>query len=262
MPVEPSLAAASGTVAAPGASAGSTIVPVADTTPFTPGQTITIGTAPGSDTATIKDVGNGLLTLSAPLNLGHAPGQAIVVLGGTGGYQDVMLPEDLCQAPGMLHQLGMWSEPTVSSPSAPFLTGLSTKGELTSATSSSQFFGRTLVAWTPALRAEKYEVEWSKTDKPFVAVGNLLTNSTAAVLPNLAAGNWYYRIRGFDYNLPSGAQQMAWSDVEKLTVGLPTFTVVTTPKTTFQVVGSKSKPKSKSKSTAKKKTPPKTKSKK
>lgn len=240
MPVEPALSSATGSVAAPGASKGSTIVPVTDTSPFTTGQVVTIGTAPNSDTATITGVGNGLLNLSAPLQLGHAPGEGIVVLGGAGGYQDVMLPEDLCQEPGLRHEFGMWSEPTVSSPSAPFLTGVSTSGTLVSATRSTQFYGRTLVAWTPALRAEKYELEWSRTDKPFVAVGNLLTTSTAAVLPNLTAGNWYYRIRGFDYNLPAGAQQMAWSDVQTLSIGMPTFTVVTSPKNTFSIVGAKS----------------------
>ena len=48
----PSAASAS-TVAAPGASKGSTLVPVADVTKFSVGESITIGTAPLSDTATI-----------------------------------------------------------------------------------------------------------------------------------------------------------------------------------------------------------------
>ena len=28
------------------------------------------------------------------------------------------------------------------------------------------------------------------------------------------SGTWYYRVRGFDYNLPTGVQQMGWSDIQ------------------------------------------------
>jgi hypothetical protein len=225
MPVTPSLTTATGTVAAPGASKGSNVVPVADTSPFVVGQTITIGAAPNSDTAKITGVGGGLLTLNGALNLGHAPGEAIVVLGaGAGAYRDVMLPQDLCGS--LRHEVGMMSEPAVVSPQdEAFVTGLSSTGKLISAHSTDQFYGRPLVAWTPALRAEKYEIEWSASDSPFVAAGNMLTTATAAVLP-LTTGTWYYRVRGFDYNLPTGAQQMTWSTTEKLVVSKPTFKVV------------------------------------
>jgi hypothetical protein len=235
MPVAPALAASNGTVASPGGSKGSTIVPVNDTSRFVVNEIVTIGVAPNTDTATVVGVGNGLLTLSAPLNAGHLPGDPIVVLGGAGGYQDVMLPEDLCGQANMRHQLGVWSEPTVASPQAPFVSGLSTDGKLVAADEDTSFYGRPLVAWQPALRAEKYEVEWSKSDKPFVAVGNVLTTSTAAVLP-LTTGQWYYRIRGFSYNLPTGAQQMAWSDVQSLVIGQPSFKIDTSS-TKFKVVG-------------------------
>ena len=49
--------------------------------------------------------------------------------------------------------------------------------------------------------------------------------STATVLP-LTPGTWYYRVRGFDYNLPSGVQQMSWSDPEQLVVAKPKFKIV------------------------------------
>jgi hypothetical protein len=226
MPVAPTVGSANATVGSPGASKGSTIVPVSDSSQFAPKQTVTIGVAPNSDTATITGVGNGLLTLSAPLGFGHVAGEAIVVLGGAGGYRDLLLAEDLCTQPSLRHELGVWSEPTVSAPQAPFVTGLSATGKLISATrASSDFYGRPLVAWTPALRAQKYEIEWSATAKPFVAAGIIMTNSTAAVLP-LKSGDWYYRVRGFDYNLPTGAQQMAWSDVQQLTISKPMFKVV------------------------------------
>jgi hypothetical protein len=225
MPVGSAPGSAAATVAAPGASKGSPIVPVTDTGKFTTGETVTIGVAPNSDTAKITAAGNGLLTLDAPLNFGHVSGDPIAALAAGGQYQDVMLPQDLCGS-GLIHKFGLWSEPSIASPQAPYVTGLSSTGKLVSATpSTSQFYGRPLVAWTPALRAEKYEVEWSLSDKPFVAVGNILTNSTAAILP-LTTGNWYYRVRGFDYNLPTGAQQMSWSTPQELTISAPVFKLV------------------------------------
>jgi hypothetical protein len=231
MPVAPALGSAASTVAAPGASKASTIVPVSDSSLFAPAENITIGIAPNSDTATIKAVGNQFLTITAPLNFGHVPGDPIVVLGQSSSlYKDLLLPQDLCgqvlqDGTKMRQEFGLWSEPTVASPQAPFISGLSSTGKLVSAKSTSQFYGRPLVAWTPALGAEKYEIEWSSDDSPFVAVSNILTNSTAAVLP-LTSGTWYYRVRGFDYNLPAGAQQMAWSTVQKLVVSKPMFKVV------------------------------------
>jgi hypothetical protein len=48
------------------------------------------------------------------------------------------------------------------------------------------------------------------------------------VLP-LRPGTWWYRVRGFDYNLPTGAQQMGWSDPQKLVVSTPKFKVVAAP---------------------------------
>jgi hypothetical protein len=63
-----------------------------------------------------------------------------------------------------------------------------------------------------------------------------MTTATSAVLP-LAPGTWWYRVRGFDYNLPTGVQQMSWSDPEKLVVTKPTFKVVPTGSRKFKVVG-------------------------
>jgi hypothetical protein len=59
-------------------------------------------------------------------------------------------------------------------------------------------------------------------------------------------GTWYYRIRGYDYSLPTGVQQMTWSDPEQIVVAQPTFSVAAAPKTTFTIVG-KSKKKTKTK---------------
>jgi hypothetical protein len=226
MPVASAASAASATVAAPGASKGSTLLPVSDSSKFSDGQNITIGVAPNSDTVTVKAVGNQFLTVGAPLNFGHVPGDPIVTLGASASaYKDVMLPQDMCGLPNMVREFGLWSEPTITTPQAPFITGLASTGKLISAKTSSQFYGRPLVAWTPALGAQKYEIEWGSDDSPFVAVGNIMTSATAAVLP-LATGTWYYRVRGFDYNLPAGSQQMAWSDVQKLMISKPLFKLV------------------------------------
>jgi len=53
----------------------------------------------------------------------------------------------------------------------------------------------------------------------------MLTSSTSVVLP-VGPGTWYYRVRGFDYSLPTGAQQMSWSDPVKLVVAAPKFSIV------------------------------------
>jgi hypothetical protein len=76
-------------------------------------------------------------------------------------------------------------------------------------------------------------VQWSKTRYPFTPQPNpqnqnalgTLTLGTAAVLP-LKAGTWYYRVRGFNLNLPTGAQQMSWSDPAKIVVAKPKFKLI------------------------------------
>jgi hypothetical protein len=56
------------------------------------------------------------------------------------------------------------------------------------------------------------------------------------VLP-LAPGTWYYRVRGIDFNLPTGVQQMSWSEPEKLVVSPPRFRMASTaPKRKFRLV--------------------------
>jgi hypothetical protein len=48
---------------------------------------------------------------------------------------------------------------------------------------------------------------------------------TSTVLP-LGPGTWYYRVRGFNYTLPTGAQQMSWSDPARIVVAKPRFQLV------------------------------------
>jgi hypothetical protein len=157
-------------------------------------------------------------------------------------YRDLELPQDVCAA-GRVQRFGIESEPSLTAAQAPFATGLSSTGRLTSAVKTSAFYGQPLVAWTPALGAGIYQVQWSKKRYPFVAetdprtsTKGFLTSSTSSVLP-LTPGTWWYRVRGIDYNLPTGVQQMSWSTTQKLVVSAPKFKVVSTSpkKRTFKV---------------------------
>jgi hypothetical protein len=157
-------------------------------------------------------------------------------------YRDLELPQDVCEA-GRVQRFGVESEPSLTAGRSPYATGLSATGHLTSAAKTSAFYGQPLIAWTPALGAGIYQVQWSKTRYPFVvetdprtSTKGFLTSSTSAVLP-LTPGTWWYRVRGLDYNLPTGVQQMSWSTTQKLVVSKPRFKVVpTAPKRKFKIV--------------------------
>jgi len=230
----PATASAS-TVAAPGASMNSLLVPVADVTKFQVGESITIGNSPDTDTSTIGAIGNGLLTLTTPLSLGHAVGEPVSSTASSGViYRDLELPQDACaQREG---KFGIASEPALTSGQNIFATGLSPTGHLYSAAQTASFYGAPLIAWPSVLAANRYEIEWSSKEYPFVAAGQLMTASTSVVLP-VSTGTWYYRIRGFDDNLPTGAQMLSWSDTEKLVIAGPTFKVVKAVKPKFKIVG-------------------------
>jgi hypothetical protein len=236
------------TVAVPGVLKGATSIPVLDTSGFRVGDTITIGTTPSVDTGTVTAVGAGSLTISTATTLAHSVGDPVVRAGSSIQYVDGELPQDVCAA-GRVQRVGIESEPSLTSAQTPFATGLSSTGRLTSAVDTSRFYGSPLVAWTPAFNADLYEIQYSKTKYPFKpeidprsAVRGFLTFDTSDVLP-LTSGTWYYRVRGIDFNLPSGVQQMSWSEPEKLVVSPPTFKVVGSTGNTFKVVGSGSKAK-------------------
>ena len=232
--------AANTSVANPGAAAGSTVLPVSSTLGFEAGDSITIGVAPSIESATVTAVGATSVTLEAPLKKDHLVGEQILR---HIRYVDLELPQDACAA-GRIQRFGIESEPSLTTAQAPFATGLSSTGRLVSAVKTGAFYGQPLVAWTPAMAASVYEVQWSPKRYPFTAqpdpstgLNGLLTNSTSAVLP-LAPGTWWYRVRGFDYTLPTGVQQMSWSDPQKLVVAAPKFKVsVVKTKTKFKVVG-------------------------
>jgi hypothetical protein len=141
-------------------------------------------------------------------------------------YQDTELPQDVCAA-GRVFTFGKLSEAVVASAgAAPYVSGLSTTGRLFTATRAKpSIFGSPLVAWRPALGADRYEVQWSKRDYPWTKAGSLETPSTSANLP-LTTGRWYYRVRGLSLALPAGGRQMSWSDPVTLRVAKPIFKIV------------------------------------
>jgi hypothetical protein len=235
----------SATVAAPGTAIGATTIPVSSSTGFRIGDTVSVGVSPTIDSGQIVGVSSGSLVFASPMTFPHAVGHPVVRAGGSLIYQDTELAQDVCAA-GRVQRFGVSSAPSLTTAQSPFATGLSATGRLVSAAKTPAFYGQPLVAWTPALGASIYQIQWSKKAYPFVAEADpaggaagakgRMTFSTSMVLP-LTAGTWYYRVRGFNYNLPSGVQQMGWSDAEKLVVTSPTYKLAPAPKKKFKVVG-------------------------
>jgi hypothetical protein len=199
---------------------------------FSTGDTILIGNAGNQESATIVTVSGSNLGVASPLKFAHGPGEPIVRTGGNLQYEDLELPQDVCKA-GRIARFGKNSEPSLTAAGELFASGLSPSGRLTAGRSSNAFYGNPLVAWTPALGASAYEVQWSRTRYPFTPQPNpqnqgalgTMTLGTSVVLP-LPAGAWWYRVRGFNLNLPTGAQQMSWSEPSRIVVAKPKFRVV------------------------------------
>jgi hypothetical protein len=233
-------------VAPPGVSKGATAIPVSTSTGFRVGDSITIGTAPTGDSVTIIGISGGTVTIAKGTNFAHGAGDPITRVGGSVIYQDMELPQEACAA-GRWQRFGISSEPSLTSGAAPFATGLAPNGRLTSAATTPSFYGAPLIAWTPAFGADIYEVQYSKAQYPFKPeidprsqTTGILTFSTSDVLPfqnGQMAGTWWYRVRGIDFNLPTGVQQMGWSDPEKLVVTKPKLKLAPVVKNRFKVVG-------------------------
>jgi len=205
------------------AAAGALTITV-DATGFAVGPA-TIGAGPTSEAVDVASVAGTTLTLVAPLTASHALGAQVASTAGTLKYYDAESPQDACAA-GRVLEFGKTSEPAVSRAGSPFASGLSPRGRLTAAaTSKPSFYGTPLVAWGPALGADQYQVQWSRTSYPWRTEGEKLTYATSALLP-LEPGRWFYRIRGINFSLPGTARAMTWSKPVGLSVSRPTFTVV------------------------------------
>jgi hypothetical protein len=203
---------------------GAADVPVASTQGFKVGDVVSIGVSPNIDTLPILSVNGTSITLAGKLTHPHFPGEPVTRSTGAYEYRDLEMAQDVC-ASGRVSRFGKDSEPSLTASNDLFATGLSSNGRLTSAVHTTKFYGQPLVSWTPALGAWDYEIQWSKTTTPFTAVGSQMTKATSFVLP-VTPGTWYYRVRGFDFSLPSGSQQMSWSDPAKLVVSKPVFKIV------------------------------------
>jgi hypothetical protein len=219
----------SSNVAGAGANAKDTTIQIVAANNFAPGDVLTLGNPTNEETVTIKSISGSTIELATPLTKGHGPGEPLVRIGGNLRYRDLELPQDVC-AHGRVARFAKNSEPSLTSAGEAFASGLSSGGKLVAASPNSPFYGNPLVAWTPALGAAMYQVQWSKTRAPFKPVlsggaPGVLAWGTSVVLP-LTPRTWYYRVRGFDYSLPTGAQEMSWSDPSRIVVAKPKFKIV------------------------------------
>lgn len=142
-------------------------------------------------------------------------------------YVDAENPQDAC-ASGRIGMFGKVSQSIPTDGTNAYITGLSQTGRMTSSqvSHSQKIWGTPLVTWMPVLGAGGYEVQLSHTSNPFQPVGSsIVTPVTSAVL-SPAPGTWYYRVRGLNLQMPSGAQGMSWSDVRSMRIGKPSFRVV------------------------------------
>ncbi len=235
IPVQATVPGAASTSVAAATVVGAVAIPVAASDAFAVGDTITVGNGGNGEPATVTAVSGGTLGVAAPLKLAHGVGEPVIRTSGNIQYVHADLAQDACAVPGHLLRFGKESEPTLTTGGEAFSSGLSPDGKLVSGSTTPSFYGEPLVAWTTALGANVYQVQWSKTSQPFVAeadpattAAGLLTANTSALLP-LTPGTWYYRVRGFDYSLPTGAQEMSWSDPQQIVATKPTFVVVPGP---------------------------------
>jgi hypothetical protein len=140
-------------------------------------------------------------------------------------YKDVAFPEDMC-AEGKAISFGKTSEVVMTTESGvPFASGLSKSGKVVSGSGEvPEFFQRIVVAWKPAVAANKYEVQFSKKKKAWKTLKRKFTVGTQLQV-KLAPGTWYCRVRGLDLSLP-GSPGLAWSDPVEVEMVAPTFTIV------------------------------------
>jgi hypothetical protein len=140
-------------------------------------------------------------------------------------YFDAEVPQDACAA-GRVLAFGKASSPVVAGQGTAYASGLSPSGRLIASNGNRPFYGRPLVAWSPAPGADTYEVEWSPSRYPWRAVKRVpVDGGTATTLP-LKPGSWWYRIRGINSALPDGHQYMSWSPPLHLTVANLKFRLV------------------------------------
>jgi hypothetical protein len=144
-------------------------------------------------------------------------------------FHDTEVPQDACER-GVGMSFGKVSQPVVAAASnMPWVSGLSPDGRvIASASKVPVVHDSPLVAWQPAVGATTYEVQLSRKSYPWKTTWSTTTAATSAVLPlgKAAVGTWFYRIRGINPALPTGAQAMSWSKPVRLKVTGDSFVIV------------------------------------
>ncbi len=142
-------------------------------------------------------------------------------------YRDLEVPQDACAA-GRVQEFAKASAPATTSLTRPYVSGLTSSGELVAAPSRRPTFYRAaLIAWEPAPGAIGYEVQWSRTLSPWRPARTTaqFTAATSILFEGLTPGTWYYRVRGIDPYLPGPVKQMTWSAPVRITLAKPRFIV-------------------------------------
>ncbi len=151
-------------------------------------------------------------------------------------YRDAELPRSACAA-GRVASFSKADGPLVAGATLPYASGLSPAGRLISAVSERpSFYGAPLVAWQPAVGADEYQLQWSRSQSPWLVSGETFTFATASELDATVRGRrvaldpgvWYYRVRGFNFALPGGAHALSWSEPEAIILSAPIFRIVPT----------------------------------
>src|SRR5206468_7158636 len=115
--------------------AGATTISVAAGDQLAVGDVLTIGAGPAQETVTVVTAGSSTVSVSPALKNTHGAGDSVVRAGGSLSYTDLELPQDACAA-GRILSFGKTGQPALaSSGNAPFVSGLSPNGSLTSPTS-------------------------------------------------------------------------------------------------------------------------------
>jgi hypothetical protein len=141
-------------------------------------------------------------------------------------YWDAESPQDACAA-GRVARFGRVSEAVSTVGRDAYVTSLSLAGKMTSAkaVTTPRVYGNSpLITWISALGADEYELQWARKRSALSSTTNIITPATSAT-PALAPGTWYYRVRGINLDMPSGAQQMSWSSVRMLQIAKPVFRI-------------------------------------
>ena len=202
---------------------------------FGGGDVVQLGNASNQETVTVVGVNGTTLTLSCPLKFAHGAGEPIARTGGNLQYQDLEL------AAGRLRCLRTTASrasartasrrsllPASCSPRAcrrraPHRRGR--RARRSTARRSSPGRQRSVRPCTRCSGARR-RIRSSPSRTRRTRTRSARSCSGPRLVLPLKPGTWYYRVRGFNYAFPTGAQQMSWSDPARIVVAKPKFRVV------------------------------------